>query len=107
MALGLDGPLQGLDHVAEMLAHGGLTGIRIPASQRFDDGLVLPQRAGGSARPQDRPVLKPDALGFEIGQQPAAYTVIGDRPDPLVELGVEPRVTHRITLRQPLPHPDD
>src|ERR1700694_1648164 len=31
----------------------------------------------------------------------------GAFPDPVVELGVEPRVSHRIVLRQPLAHPDN
>ncbi len=63
MALGIDRPLQGLDDVAEMLAHGGLTGIRIPASQGFDDGLVLAQPARGSSRPVDRPVVAGCSVG--------------------------------------------
>ena len=107
MVLGIDRPLQGLDDVAEMLAHCRLAGIGIPARERVDDRFVLAQRTGGPPWPQDRAVLKADALGFEIGEQPACGAVVGDRPDPLVKLGVEPRVPHRIPLRQPLTHPDD
>jgi hypothetical protein len=107
MVLGVDRPLQGLNDLAEVLPHRRLAGVRIAGRQRLDDGFVLAQRACPPPRPQDRPVLKADALGLEIGEQPAGRPVVGDRPDPLMKLGVELRVPHRIALRQPLAHPDD
>jgi hypothetical protein len=107
MALGLDRPLQRLDHVAQMLAHGRFAGIGISGGERIHDRFVLAQRACGPTRSQDRPGLKPDALGLEISQETTRRSVIGDRPDPLVELGVEAGVPHGITSRQALSHPDD
>ena len=43
MTLGVDGPLQRIHDMAEMLAHGGLAGVRIPAGERLDDHFVLAQ----------------------------------------------------------------
>ena len=41
MTLHIDRPLQRLDHLAQVLAHGGLARVRIAGRQGFDDLFVL------------------------------------------------------------------
>jgi Fumarylacetoacetate (FAA) hydrolase family len=74
--LGVDRPLQGLDHLAEMLAHGRLAGIRIAAGQRLDDGMTL--RPGALIA-----TGTPDGVGF--ARTPPEFLKPGD----LLETEVE------------------
>ena len=58
----VDGPAEGLHDVAQVVAHGGLAGVRVAFGQRPDDGLVLVERALGASGLEDGPVLEADRL---------------------------------------------
>ena len=94
--MGVDGPAEGLDHLAQVGAHGRFRGAGIVRRESFDDRLVLAKGTLRPSRPQDGPVLEADALRLEVREQPGGSLMIGDLPDPLVKLSIQLRVAKRV-----------
>jgi hypothetical protein len=68
-ALSLDCPFECLLDLGQVREHRRLCRVRVVRFESAEDRLVLVQRPRGPAGPQDRLVLKANALGFQAAAQ--------------------------------------